>query len=54
MPLDADARHDLDAIAEVTDATRLVLVCNPNNPTSTALPLDAIAAFVEKVPRHVR
>ena len=34
MPLDAEGRHDLDAMArEVTAATRLVLVCNPNNPT---------------------
>jgi histidinol-phosphate aminotransferase len=54
VPLDADDRHDLDAmLAEITVATRLVLVCNPNNPTSTALPLDQIEAFVERVPRHV-
>src|SRR5829696_8529995 len=54
VPLDDDHRHDLDAIlAEVTGATRLVIVCNPNNPTSTALPLKEIAAFVERVPRHV-
>ena len=46
--------HDLEAMArEITVATRLVIVCNPNNPTSTALPADAIAAFVEQVPRHV-
>jgi histidinol-phosphate aminotransferase len=38
---------------EITAATRLVIVCNPNNPTSTALPADAIASFVEQVPRHV-
>ena len=38
---------------EITVATRLVVVCNPNNPTSTALPLDEIAAFVADVPRHV-
>ena len=37
VPLDSSARHDLDAIAaEITVATRLVLICNPNNPTSTA------------------
>jgi histidinol-phosphate aminotransferase len=54
VPLNAEAEHDLDAIAaEITVATRLVLVCNPNNPTSTALPLEAITAFLEKVPRHV-
>ncbi len=54
VPLDADDRHDLEAMAaEVTVATRLVLICNPNNPTSTALPLEAIAAFMNRVPRHV-
>ena len=46
--------HDLDAMAtEITAATRLVIVCNPNNPTSTAIPLAAITAFLEQVPRHV-
>ena len=35
---------------EITVATRLVIVCNPNNPTSTALPLDEIAAFVRRRP----
>jgi histidinol-phosphate aminotransferase len=54
VPLDGEDRHDLDAMAaEITVATRLVLVCNPNNPTSTALGLDEIAAFLERVPRHV-
>ncbi|MEA2183354.1 MAG: histidinol-phosphate aminotransferase [Solirubrobacteraceae bacterium] len=54
VPLDADQFHDLDAMAtEITAATRLVIVCNPNNPTSTALPAADIAAFAEKVPRHI-
>jgi histidinol-phosphate aminotransferase len=54
VPLDRDERHDLDAMArEITVATRLVIVCNPNNPTSTALPLAQIAEFVAKVPAHV-
>ncbi len=49
-----DHFHDLDAMAaEITAATRLVIVCNPNNPTSTALPFEDIAAFAERVPRHV-
>jgi histidinol-phosphate aminotransferase len=39
--------------AEVTAATRMVIVCNPNNPTSTAVPLDAIAEFVAQIPQHV-
>jgi histidinol-phosphate aminotransferase len=54
VPLDADYRHDLEAMArEVTVATRLVLVCNPNNPTGTALPIGEIDAFVASLPRHV-
>jgi histidinol-phosphate aminotransferase len=54
VPLDGEERHDLDAIAaEVTVATRLVLVCNPNNPTSTALPLSAVESLLERVPSHV-
>jgi histidinol-phosphate aminotransferase len=54
VPVDTGHRHDLDAmLKEINAATRLVVVCNPNNPTSTALPLDQIAAFVRAVPRHV-
>jgi histidinol-phosphate aminotransferase len=54
VPLDSEDRHDLDAIAtEITVATQLVLICNPNNPTSTALGLDEIEAFLAKAPSHV-
>ena len=54
VPLDSEDRHDLDAIAtEVTVATRLVLICNPNNPTSTAIGLDEIEAFMRRIPAHV-
>jgi histidinol-phosphate aminotransferase len=54
VPLDDAHRHDLPAmLREITAATRLVIVCNPNNPTSTALPLEEIAAFVREVPRHI-
>ncbi len=54
VPVDGAHRHDLAAMrAEITVATRLVIVCNPNNPTSTALPFPEIAAFVADVPRHV-
>ncbi|MDX6688926.1 MAG: histidinol-phosphate aminotransferase [Solirubrobacteraceae bacterium] len=54
VPLDDDQYHDLDAMAaEINAATRLVIVCNPNNPTSTALPFAEIAAFAQVVPRHV-
>jgi histidinol-phosphate aminotransferase len=54
VDLDDEHRHDLDAmLAEVTAATRLLIVCNPNNPTGTAVPLSELEAFVAEVPRHV-
>jgi len=54
VPLNDAQEHDLDAIAkEVTAATRMVIVCNPNNPTATALPPGAIDEFVKALPRHV-
>jgi histidinol-phosphate aminotransferase len=46
--------HDLDAMADrITDLTRLVLVCNPNNPTGTFLSTAQIGAFLERVPPSV-
>ena len=51
-----DDRHRLDLaamLAEITVATRLVIVCNPNNPTGTALALAQIAAFLAEVPAYV-
>jgi len=54
VALDESACHDLPAmLREITVATRLVLVCNPNNPTSTAIPLAQIASFLDQVPSHV-
>ena len=54
VPLTDDHCHDLGTMAqEITAATRLVIVCNPNNPTSTALPFAEIAAFARTVPLHV-
>ncbi|HTU78737.1 MAG TPA: histidinol-phosphate transaminase [Solirubrobacteraceae bacterium] len=53
VALDGRLRHDLPAmLREITVATRLVLVCNPNNPTSTAISVEQIAGFVAEVPRH--
>jgi histidinol-phosphate aminotransferase len=54
VPLDEGEAHDLDKMAaEVTAATQLVIVCNPNNPTGTHLPAARVAAFCERVPAHV-
>jgi histidinol-phosphate aminotransferase len=54
VPLAEGESHDLEAMAaEVTAATQLAIVCNPNNPTATHLPAAAIAAFCERIPPHV-
>jgi histidinol-phosphate aminotransferase len=54
VSLDRDDRHDLEGMAgQVTVATRLVIVCNPNNPSSTAVDLESISALVDRLPRHV-
>jgi histidinol-phosphate aminotransferase len=54
VPLDDADTHDLEAMAaEVTAATQLLLICNPNNPTGTYLPAVRIAAFCERIPEHV-
>jgi histidinol-phosphate aminotransferase len=53
VPLAEGDVHDLEAmLAEVTAATQLLLVCNPNNPTGTHLPAERIADFCERVPPH--
>jgi histidinol-phosphate aminotransferase len=54
VPLTADHVHDLDAMAAaVTDNTRMLLICNPNNPTGTYIRAERIASFIEDVPPHV-
>jgi histidinol-phosphate aminotransferase len=54
VPLADGYVHDLDAmLTEITAATQLVCVNNPNNPTGTHLPASRVAAFLERVPRHV-
>ena len=54
VPLDADARHDLAAMAAaITPRTRLVFICNPNNPTGTVVTAAEVDAFLERVPEDV-
>jgi len=54
VDLDGAQRHDLDAMAaQITAATRLIIVCNPNNPTSTAVSTREIGEFLERVPPQV-
>lgn len=54
VPLTADDIHDLDAMAAaVTDRTRLMFVCNPNNPTGTVVERADLDRFLDAVPEHV-
>ena len=53
-PLDARHTHDVGAmIAAVTDRTRLVLLCNPNNPTGTAIGRDELLRLADGIPPDV-
>jgi histidinol-phosphate aminotransferase len=46
--------HDLDAMADqITGKTRLIFVCNPNNPTGTAVGREALVRFLHSVPPDV-
>jgi len=49
-----DETFDLDAmLAAITERTRLIFVCNPNNPTSTVVDPDDLARFVAAVPSDI-
>jgi histidinol-phosphate aminotransferase len=50
VPVDTDYKHDLKAMeAEITDKTKAILICNPNNPTGTMLKKEEIESFLERV-----
>lgn len=54
VPLTADHVHDLDAmLAAITDRTRLIFVCNPNNPTGTVVRRAELEAFLDAVPSNI-
>jgi histidinol-phosphate aminotransferase len=54
VPLRADETHDLDAMADaITDRTRLIFVCTPNNPTGTVVRQDDLDRFLDRVPDDV-
>ncbi|NIJ14625.1 histidinol-phosphate aminotransferase [Saccharomonospora amisosensis] len=54
VPLTRSHTHDLDAmLAAITPKTRLVFVCNPNNPTGTTVGREELARFLDRVPPQV-
>ncbi len=47
-------RYDLEALLKaITERTKLVYVCHPNNPTGTMNSRDELDAYFERVPEHV-
>ncbi|MFG3113143.1 histidinol-phosphate transaminase [Streptomyces sp. NPDC048197] len=54
VPLTSGEVHDLDAmLAAITDRTRLIFVCNPNNPTGTVVRRAELESFLDRVPGNV-
>lgn len=54
VPLTADYRFDLDAmIAAITEKTKVIIICNPNNPTGTMVNKQEVNAFIAQVPDHI-
>lgn len=54
VPLLEDSTHDLDGmIAAITDRTRVILLCTPNNPTGPALTEQEVRSFLDRVPSSV-
>ncbi|MGY4718652.1 histidinol-phosphate transaminase [Naumannella huperziae] len=53
-PLGPGAVHDLDRMREaITDRTRVIMICTPNNPTGPTVPQAELEAFIADVPDHV-
>ncbi|TCZ81203.1 histidinol-phosphate transaminase [Paenibacillus albiflavus] len=49
-----DGKHDLDGMLQaITDKTKIVWICNPNNPTGTMVTHDEVEAFLKAAPSHV-
>ncbi|WP_369275926.1 histidinol-phosphate transaminase [Streptomyces sp. R11] len=54
VPLTVGDVHDLEAMADaVTDRTRLIFICNPNNPTGTVVRRQELERFLDRVPTDV-
>lgn len=49
-----DGTHDLEAmLGSIGSRTKVVWICNPNNPTGTIVPNDELVSFLDRVPGHV-
>ena len=54
LPLDKDLKFDLNAMKEkITDKNKLIMICNPNNPTGSFLNSRELSDFIKSLPSHV-
>jgi histidinol-phosphate aminotransferase len=54
VPLGPGAVHDLDAMRRaITTATKVIMLCTPNNPTGPALQHQQVIDFIDSVPNHI-
>lgn len=54
VPLKEDMTYDLDGLyAAITDKTKIIVICNPNNPTGTYVGKEKIIEFIKKVPDNI-
>lgn len=54
IPVTEDYTYDLDGIlASINENTKLIFICNPNNPTGTIVEEDKLEAFLKQIPSHV-
>ena len=54
VPVKEDLSHDLEAmLAAITDKTKLIMICNPGNPTSVAENPSVLESFLTRVPKNV-
>ncbi|MGN1388108.1 MAG: pyridoxal phosphate-dependent aminotransferase [Bulleidia sp.] len=54
IPLREDLSYDLDGLlSAITEKTKMVYFCNPNNPTGTYVGIDALTKFADACPDHV-
>jgi histidinol-phosphate aminotransferase len=54
IPLTSNYEHNLDAfVSAINGKTKLILICNPNNPTGTITPAQKIKMFLDNIPEHI-
>ncbi|GGL47213.1 histidinol-phosphate transaminase [Sporolactobacillus putidus] len=54
VPLDSEGNHDLERMLSlIDDRTRVIWICNPNNPTGRSIDRETFISFMERVPKNI-